>query len=153
MADSTQACEHCRITALLARYYQAIDAGDLETLEREVLGPDATWEFVHRAGDSVVRDKAEGPEAVAAWFRATLGGDVTMSEGAVSHHATTHLVEIDGHTAITRSHLMAVDNRHLQIVASGTAYGEHLRTPAGWRIQRYVIDEYLTERDMAALAR
>jgi hypothetical protein len=154
MSDATdravEALAHAHIQSLLALYYQALDRGDLETLERRVMAEDAVWEFVQHAANGRIEDRAEGRDAVIAWFRGMLGGDFTMSESQVRHFINTHVIEVDGASARSSSHLQCVDTASLAIVAVGTAEAEHVLTDEGWRIRRYRIDEHITEADMAA---
>jgi hypothetical protein len=144
------ALAHAHIQSLLALYYQALDRGDLETLERRVMAEDAVWEFVQHAANGRLEDRAEGRDGVIAWFRGMLSGNFTMSESQVRHFINTHVIEIDGASARSSSHLQCVDTKSLSIVAVGTALAEHVETPEGWRIRRYRIEEHITEADMAA---
>lgn len=151
MSDAArEALAHAHIGSLLSLYYQALDAGDLDTLEQRVMAEDAVWEFVQRSGGERIEDRAEGRDAVLAWFRGMLSGDFTMSEAQVRHFINTHVIEVEGRTARSRSHLQCVDTTSLAVVAVGTAEAEHVETPEGWRIRRYAIDEHITAADMAA---
>lgn len=151
MSDAArEALAHAHIASLLSLYYQALDAGDLDTLEQRVMAEDAVWEFVQRCGDDRIEDRAEGRDAVITWFRSMLSGDFTMSEAAVRHFINTHVIEVDGKTARSRSHLQCIDTTSLAVVAVGTAEAEHVETADGWRIRRYAIDEHITAADMAA---
>jgi hypothetical protein len=62
----------------------------------------------------------------------------------------THVITIADRTAHSTSHLQAVDTTTLAILANGFVDAEHVRTPEGWRIRRYKIDEHITDRDMEA---
>jgi hypothetical protein len=155
MSDAArEALAHAHISSLLSLYYQALDAGDLDTLERRVLSPDAIWEFVQHASQSRLEDRAEGRDAVIAWFRGMLSGDVTMSESPVRHFINTHVIEVDpvgGASARSSSHLQCIDATSMATVAVGIATAEHVETPEGWRIRRYRIEERITDADMQAL--
>ena len=42
MTAAEEALAHCQIMSLLSLYYQALDVGDFDRLEREVMSEDAT---------------------------------------------------------------------------------------------------------------
>ena len=46
MDAGSKALAHAEITNVLSLYYQALDQGDLETLETRVIAEDATWILV-----------------------------------------------------------------------------------------------------------
>jgi hypothetical protein len=139
------------ITNLLSLYYQALDVGDLETLERQVMAEDATWELIQLCGEQRIVDKTTGRDRILDWFRAMLGGGVTMSEGSVRHSIGTHIIRVDGDTAHSTSHLQAIETTGMTIVASGFVEADHVRTPEGWRIFVYKVEETITASDMKAL--
>lgn len=151
MDAAEKALAHCEISNLLSRYYQALDLGDLDTLEREVMDVEATWILVQRCGEDRTVDESSGRDAVIDWFRKMLGGGVSMTEGTVRHFLNTHVIEVEGDSARSRSHLQAVDTVSMAVLANGIAEGEHVRTPEGWRIRRYRVEESITEADMAAI--
>ena len=151
MDAAEKALAHCEITNLLSLYYQALDVGDLESLERDVMATDATWELIQLCGDERIVDKTSGRDRVLAWFRKMLGGDVTMSEGTVRHSLGTHVIRVDGGRAHSTSHLQAIETAGMTIVASGFVEAEHVNTPEGWRIQYYKVEETITSADMKAL--
>ena len=153
MHPADEALAHAQIQSLLSRYYQALDVADWRALETEVLAEDAVWELVQRCGDAVHEDRIEGRAALLAWFQRMMGGDVTMSRGAVRHFLNTHVIQVaaDGRSARSTSHLQAVDGNAMAVVAMGTASAEHVRIESGWRIRRYRVDEHLREADMKAL--
>jgi len=139
------------IENLLSLYYQALDRGDLETLEREVMAPDATWELVQLCGEERIVDKSSGRDRVIEWFRKMLGGGVTMSEGSVRHTLSTHVIRVDGDSGHSTSHLQAIETIGMTNVASGFVEADHVRTPKGWRIRYYKVEETITAADMQAL--
>lgn len=94
MTAAEEALAHCHIQSPLSLYYQALDAGDFDRLEREGMEGD--------------------------WAKST-------------------------------SHLQAVSTPTMQILATGVAEAEHVRTPAGWRIRTYKVTERITDKDMLAL--
>lgn len=150
-AAGQKALAHCEITNVLSLYYQALDVGDLDRLEREVMAADATWELIQLCGDERIVDKTSGRDRVLDWFRTLLGGDVTMSEGTVRHSLSTHVIRIDGDTAHSTSHLQAIETVGMTNVASGFVEADHVRTPDGWRIRYYKVEETITAADMKAL--
>jgi hypothetical protein len=152
MADAAEeALAHCHVSSLLSLYYQALDRGDLATLEAEVMAEDATWDLTQVAAGGRVRDRLEGRDAILAWFRRMLGGGVTMGEHGVRHFLNTHVIRVDGARARSTSHLQCVHADTLATLAVGVAEAEHLRTPRGWRIRSYRLEERITDADMKAL--
>ena len=153
MTAAEEALAHCKISSLLARYYQAIDVGDLDTFASEVLSEDATWEMIQKSGPEQVVDTLSGRTEILAWFRRMLSGGVSMSEGTVRHFINTHVIEIDrgGRSGRSTSHLQAVDTASMQILANGFVEASHVLTEAGWRIRRYRVEESITEKDMRAI--
>jgi hypothetical protein len=146
-----EALAHAHITSLLSLYYQALDTGNWHTLETRVMAPEAVWIVVQHSPSGKVSDGAEGRDAVLSWFKKMMGGEVTMSqEGTVRHFLNTHVITVDGDTAHSTRHLMAVHTQTLAILANGFAEADHVKTPEGWRIGRYKIDEHITDADMAA---
>lgn len=150
-AAAEEAFAHCQIQTLLSVYYQALDAGDLDRLEREVMAEDATWNVIQVAGTGRIEDEVSGRGAVIAWFRKMLGGGVSMSEGDVLHFLSTHAIRVEGDRATSTSHLQAVSQGTRAILATGVAEAEHVRTPQGWRIRRYRVTERITDADLTAL--
>lgn len=151
MDAGEKALAHCEISNVLSLYYQALDAGDLATLEREVMSEDATWELVQLCGEERLVDKNSGRAKVLDWFRAMLGGGVTMSEGTVRHSIGTHVIRVDGDRAHSTSHLQAIETVGMKTVASGFVEAHHVRTKQGWRIRSYKVEETITAADMQAL--
>jgi hypothetical protein len=150
MDAAEEALAHCHITSLLSLYYQALDTADWDRLEDLVMADDAVWEVVQHSPSGTVRDLAEGRDAVLGWFKQMMGGEVTMSQGTVRHFINTHVITVGAQTAHSTSHLQAVDTTTLGILANGFVEAEHVKTPEGWRIRRYKIDEHITDADMDA---
>jgi len=152
MNAGEEALAHCQISSLLSLYYQALDVGDFDTLESEVMAEDAVWEAIQIASNGRVEDGASGRDAVLAWFRKMLTGDVSMSEGTCRHFLNTHVIHVaeDGRSARSTSHLLAVDTVTMSNLSNGVATAEHVRTDRGWRIRRYRIEERITDADMKA---
>jgi len=151
MNPADEALAHVHIQSLLSLYYQALDAGDFECLEHEVMAEDATWNVIQLASTGRVEDEVSGRDEVLAWFRKMLSGEVSMSEGTVLHFLSTHVIRVDGDRATSTSHLQAVSTPTRQILATGVAEAEHVRTPSGWRIRTYKVTERITDEDMLAL--
>lgn len=151
MTPADEALAHVQIQSLLSLYYQALDAGDLARLERDVMSKDATWHVIQVATTGRVEDEVSGRDEVLAWFRKMLSGGVSMSEGTVLHFLSTHVIHVDGDRATSTSHLQAVSTPTRQILATGVAEAEHVRTASGWRIRSYKVTERITDADMLAL--
>jgi hypothetical protein len=139
------------VSSLLALYYQALDRGDLATLESEVMAEDATWDLTQVAGARRVRDRLEGRDQILAWFRRMLSGGVTMGESGVRHFINTHVIRVEGARARSTSHLQCIHAQTMATLAVGVAEAEHAKTPRGWRIRSYRLEETITEADMRAL--
>jgi hypothetical protein len=152
MTPADEALAHCQITSLLSLYYQALDVGDFDTLEKSVMAEDATWEVVQLASNARVEDGASGRAEVLAWFEKMMSGDVTMSEGTVRHFLNTHVIKVDpsGGSAHSTSHLQAIDTVTMATLANGFVEARHVLTDQGWRIRHYKVEEHITEKDMAA---
>jgi hypothetical protein len=151
MTAAEEALAHCQIQSLLSLYYQALDAGNFDRLEREVMAEDATWNVIQLASTGRVEDKVSGRSEVLAWFEKMLAGEVSMSEGTVLHFLSTHVIRVEGDRATSTSHLQAVSTPTMQILATGVAEAEHVKTRAGWRIRTYKVTERITDKDMLAL--
>ncbi len=145
------ALAHAEISNLLSRYYPALDQGDLDRLGDEVIAEDATWVLVQLCEDERVVDESTGRDAILDWFRQMFGAGVSMTEGTVRHYLNTHVIEVEGDTARSTSHLQAVETAGMTNVASGFVRAEHVRTADGWRIRRYEVEETITRKDMDAL--
>jgi len=155
MDAGTKALSHAEITNVLSLYYQALDQGDLDTLERAVIAEDATWVLVQLCGDERLVDESTGRSEIIAWFRRMFGAGVSMTEGTVRHYLNTHVIEVndegDDERARSTSHLQAIETAGMTNVASGFVRAEHVRTAEGWRIRRYEVEETITRADMDAL--
>ena len=152
MSDAAEeALAHCHISALLSLYYQALDRGDLATLESQVMSEDASWDLTQVAGGQRVRDRLEGRSEILAWFRRMLSGAVTRGEHGVRHFINTHVIRVEGARARSTSHLQCIHAETMLTLAVGVAQAEHVKTPQGWRIRSYALEESITEADMKAL--
>lgn len=151
LARAEEALAHAHIASLLSLYYQALDAGDLDRLEVDVMADDATWVVVQRSGPDRIEDQATGRTEVLRWFRTMFAGGVSMSEGAVRHFLSTHVIRVEGARAHSTSHLQAISATTHATLATGVAEAEHVRTPAGWRIRHYRVTEDITRPDFEAL--
>jgi len=150
-AAADEALAHCQIGSLLSLYYQALDRGDLATLESQVMAEDATWDLTQVAGSERVRDRLEGRDAILAWFRRMLSGGVTMGETSVRHFLNTHVIQIEGARTRSTSHLQCIHAQTRATLAVGLAEAQHVTTQHGWRIRSYRLEELITEADMKAL--
>jgi ketosteroid isomerase-like protein len=149
MDPAEEALAHCQITSLLSRYYQSIDQADLEALGRDVLAEEAVWEVTQSSPtEGSIKDVVEGRPAVLEWFGKILGGGVAMGEGTCRHFLSTHVIEVDGDSATSTSHLQAVHTHTLQPLANGVVRARHTRTPGGWRIAHLRLVEDITDADM-----
>ncbi len=146
-----EALAHAHISSLLAKYYQAIDNGRWDMLDAEVLADDAVWDVTQTSptGGSI-HDSVKGRAEILNWFAQIMGGDAAMSEGTCRHFISTHVIDVDGETARSSSHLQAFDTHTLLMLSNGTAKAEHVKTDRGWRISRYDLVENITDADMAA---
>ena len=149
--SSEEAMAHAQISSLLSLYYQALDRGDLETLESQVMAEDAVWDLTQVAQSGRVRDRLEGRDRILAWFRRMLSGEVTMGEHGVRHFINTHVIRVEGARARSTSHLQCIHAETMATLAVGVAEAEHVKTPDGWRIRSYRLEERITEADMKAL--
>ena len=125
-----EAADRMEITELLHRYAHAIDNGRLDLLA-EVFTPDATLDFgsvdQYVEGESVVRSLG----AIRAWFEKALA-----PFPGVLHFMTNHRIELDGDEATTET-LMQV----LHMSMGGIYRGHTIRTKAGWRFDRFSLEE------------
>jgi len=146
-----EALAHAHISSLLAKYYQAIDNGRWDVLDREVLADDARWEVVQSSPTGgTIEDTVVGREAILSWFAAIMGGEAAMSEGTCRHFISTHVIEVDGDTARSNAHLQAFDTHTMAMLSNGVIEADHVKTDRGWRIRRYNIVESITDADMDA---
>ena len=124
------AADRIEITELLHRYAHAIDSASLDLLA-EVFTHDATLDFgsvdQYVEGGSVV--KGLGP--IRSWFEKALA-----PFPGVLHFMTNHRIELDGDEARTET-LMQV----LHMSMGGIYRGHAVRTPAGWRFDRFGLEE------------
>ena len=151
MNPGEEALAHAEISNRLSLYYQALDQGDLDTLEREVIAEDATWILVQLCGDERVVDESTWRTEILDWFRRMFAAGVSMTEGTVRHYLNTHVIVVEGDFARSTSHLQAIETAGMTNVASGFVRAEHVRTADGWRIRRYEVEETITRKDMDAL--
>jgi hypothetical protein len=146
-----EALAHAHISSLLAKYYQAIDNGRWDVLDREVLADDALWEVIQSSptGGSI-EDTVKGKQEILDWFAAIMSGEAAMSEGTCRHFISTHVIDVDGDTARSNAHLQAFDTHTMAMLSNGIVEADHVKTDRGWRIRRYNIVESITDADMEA---
>ena len=125
-----EAADRSEIIQLLHRYALVIDTADWSLLPR-VFTPSARVDFgsvdQYVESDSVV----QGLAAIRSWFETALAPFPD-----VLHFMTNHIVEIDGDEAHTQT-LMHVLNMSM----GGIYRGHILRTPQGWRIDHFELEE------------
>lgn len=125
-----EAADRMEIIELLHRYAAAIDGGRLDLLA-EVFTPDAVLDFgsvgQYVEGETLV--KGFGP--IRAWFEQALAPFPD-----VLHFMTNHRIELDGDEATTET-LMQV----LHLSMGGIYRGHAVRTKAGWRFDRFRLEE------------
>ena len=118
------------LAELMHRYALAIDTAQFDDL-RKVFTADASVDFgsvdQYVEGESVV--KGIGP--IRAWFEKALA-----PFPGVLHFMTNHRIELDGDEARTET-LMQV----LHISMGGIYRGHAVRTKAGWRFDRFSLEE------------
>lgn len=135
-----ETADRMELTELLHRYAHAIDSGHLELLA-EVFTADATIDFgsvdQYVEGDSVVR----GLSTIRAWFEKALA-----PFPGVLHFMTNHRIALAGDEATTET-LMQV----LHISMGGIYRGHAVRTKAGWRFDRFSLEERSFEEAAARL--
>ena len=136
----SEALAHVRIQNLLARYFQAVGVEDHDILRTDVIAEDAIWEVRLQSPQGTMQDRVEGREAILAWLRRS--HDVRT--GPLRPFVGTHVIEIDGDTARSVSHLMVHDITTLEHLANGVIHAEHVRTPDGWRMHRYLLEETMS---------
>jgi hypothetical protein len=146
-----EALAHAHISSLIAKYYQAIDNGHWDVLDAEVLADDAVWDVTQSSptGGSI-HDEVKGRAEILGWFAAIMGGEAAMSEGTCRHFVSTHVIDVDGETARSSSHLQAFDTHTLAMLSNGTIKAQHVKTERGWRISRFELIENITDADMEA---
>lgn len=124
------AADRMELTELMHRYAHAVDNGKFDLLA-EVFTPDASVDFgsvdQYVEGDSVVRSLP----AIRAWFEKALA-----PFPGVLHFMTNHRIELDGDEARIET-LMQV----LHMSMGGIYRGHAVRTKAGWRFDRFVLEE------------
>lgn len=146
-----EALAHGHITSLLAKYYQAIDVGNWTVLDQEILADDAVWEVIqHSPSGESIEDTVKGRAEIVGWFEQIMGGEASMSQGTCRHFISTHVIDVDGDTARSTSHLQAFDTHRFIMLSNGVVEADHVKTDRGWRIRRYHIDEDITDADMEA---
>jgi len=135
-----EAADRIEITELLHRYAHAIDSAQLGLLA-EVFTKDAVLDFgsvdQYVEGETVV----SGLATIRAWFEKALA-----PFPGVLHFMTNHRIELAGDEAQTET-LMQV----LHMSMGGIYRGHAVRTPAGWRFDRFSLEERSFEEAAARL--
>ena len=130
--------DRIEITELLARYHQAIDRLDWDTV-RLVFTDDAVCDYVGMSG---LFDIPGEPRRHRRHHR--LVGRGLRPLDRPQHFMSNIVFELDGDRARTRSYLWSAGGR-------GVYECEHVRTPAGWRIGYLRLEHVQSEQQVAAL--
>jgi hypothetical protein len=111
------------ITEVMTRYCYAVDFREMEKL-RDVFAVDAeaTYVLSPLGLDDV---HLSGVDAIIEWLSSVLGN---LGEPAPRHAMTNFLIELDGDRARSRNYMGS---------GTGLYTVEHVRTPDGWRAQRF----------------
>jgi len=125
-----EAADRSEIIQLLHRYALAIDTPDWSLLP-SVFTPDARVDFGSVDQYVEFESSAQGLDAIRSWFETALAPFPD-----VLHFMTNHIVDIDGDQATTYT-LMHVLNMSM----GGIYRGHAIRTPEGWRIDRFQLEE------------
>jgi hypothetical protein len=122
--------DRVELAELMHRYALAIDTAQFDDL-RAVFTADASVDFgsVDQYVDGATG--ISGVDAIVGWFRKVLAPFPD-----VLHFMTNHVIDLDGDRARVRT-LMQV----LHMPMGGIYDAEAVRTPAGWRIRRFRLDE------------
>ena len=133
MTDDTawrEVADRVEITELLGRYAHAIDSKDWDLLAT-VFTDDVVADF-SSVGQYVEMDATiTGFTPLVEWY------DVALAPfDGVLHFMTNHLIELDGDKARTRSYMHV-----LNMSMGGIYHAECLRTPDGWRIAYFRLEE------------
>jgi len=122
--------DRVELAELMHRYALAIDTAHFDDL-REVFTTDATVDFGSVGQYVEGASGVSGIEAIVAWFRTVLAPFPD-----VLHFMTNHVVDLDGDRARVRTTM------HVMHMPMGGVYdAQAVRTPAGWRFQRFRLDE------------
>ena len=125
-----EVADRLEITELLSRYAHAIDAMDWELLAT-VFTDDVVADF-SSVGQYVEMDATiTGFAPLVAWYEVALA----PFQG-VMHFMTNHLIDLEGDRARTRSYMHV-----LNMSMGGVYHAECVRTPAGWRIGYFRLEE------------
>jgi hypothetical protein len=124
MADRVELME------LMHRYALAIDTAQWEAL-REVFCADASVDFGSVGRYVEGASGVTGLEAILGWFKAALAPFPD-----VLHFMSNHVIDLDGDRARVRTYM------HVMHMSMGGVYdAQAIRTPAGWRIRHFRLDE------------
>jgi hypothetical protein len=125
-----RAADRVELAELMHRYALAIDSADFEAL-RGVFTADATVDFGSVGHYVEGASGVSGIDAILGWFRAALAPFPD-----VLHFMSNHVIDLDGDRARVRTYM------HVLHMSMGGLYdAQAVRTPAGWRIARFRLDE------------
>lgn len=131
------AIDRLDVIELSSRYAWGID-----TLDRDLLAhtfaPDAVAEYKGVGEPRFNLDEhLEGFDAIFAWLQKNLGSRSGW-KGVPMHFVQNHLVELQGDSATLKFYM------HNRAMSAGGIYTfKAIRTPAGWRISRLLLQEQL----------
>jgi len=134
------AADRVDLAELMHRYALAIDTARFDDL-REVFMADAAVDF--GSVDQYVEGSTgvSGIDAIVNWFRTVLAPFPD-----VLHFMSNHVVDLDGDRARVRTSM------HVLHMPMGGIYdAQAVRTPKGWRIQKFRLDERRFEDAAARL--
>ena len=125
-----RSADKVEIIEVLSRYHHLVDAKDVEHLD-QVFTDDARCEYLGQEElFGIAGDSPTGLPAIKAFLEDTLAPVDTR------HNMTNHVFSaIVGDTAHTRSYLIGRGG------TEGVYEVDHVRTPAGWRMRRMVLEQ------------
>ena len=135
-----ETADRVEIIQLLHRYAFTVDTANWDLLP-QVFTPDAQVDF--GSVDQYVESESivKGLDAIRAWFEAALAPFPD-----VLHFMTNHLVDVTGDEARTHT-LMHVLNMSM----GGIYRGHAVRTPDGWRLDHFQLEERTFDEAAARL--
>jgi hypothetical protein len=135
-----ETADRVELTELLARYHQAIDQLDWDSLRRQVFTADASCDYVGMAELFGIPGETQGIDAIVAWLDAGL-----RPLGPTQHFMSNIVFDLAGDTAGTRSYLSSARG------GRGVYECQHVRTPEGWRIRHLRLEHFFTGEQVAEL--
>ncbi len=140
------AADKLEIAELLARWHHNADLANWDALRSDVFTEDIEWTWAARDGAATITDQVNGNDAVLQWVQTAMAGS------NVWHITASHVYQISGDTAATRSYMLVTDRNSLDTLAAGVVDAKHVRTASGWRIRGIHIAETLRKGAVAFMA-